>query len=603
MGGLYSELKRRNVIKVGIAYAVVAWLLVQIVVSIEAPLRLPDWVDSLTIVLLGVGFPVALVMAWALDLTPEGIKLSTTEAVPKSIAGTPKRTLDFVIIAALGLAVAVLLLDRFGPRTGNSVAGASLAVLPFTDLSPSGDQEYFSDGIAEELLNRLNKLQGLQVAGRTSSFHFKDREEDLRAIGEQLGVANILEGSVRKAGDRVRIAVQLIKAADGFQIWSDSYDRELTDIFAIQEDIARSVADALSVTLGVGDKRFGAIGTRNFDAYDAALKGRALMLKRVPDSTDRSIALFREAVTLDPDYAYAWSLLANSYVEAGSIWQTDRASEFFDLAYQAATRAIEVSPDSPDSLRAMSVVQVRRFQWALAESNLQRALEKAPMDVISNMTYGWFLMNVGDPLGSLPYLERALELDPLAASLPGMLSMLYREIGEYDRATSEFERWRTLIGNSDIVLGGELVLAMEQEASAMIEASLDKFLELPGGPADSQTLTMRMRDLLDQPDEAISELRSYVEDVEGRTPFEKSVVTIYASYFGDDDLTLRLFFELQKVEALSGELLWQPIYAGVRRLPGFKDLLRDRALVDYWRQSGHWGDFCRPLGDEEFECK
>jgi len=259
----FSELKRRNVFRVGIAYAVTAWILLQVADLVLENLSAPPIVMKVFMLALAIGFPVALIFAWAFELTPEGIKLEKDVDRSKSITHVTAQRMNRNIIIALAIAVVLLLVDKFTPdidtgaepataRVESAAAPApqaeeeekSIAVLPFVDMSPNGDQGYFADGISEEILNVLVKTHTLKVAGRTSSFQFRGRSEDLRTIGEQLGVENILEGSIRKANNRVRITAQLVKASDGFHLWSETYDRDLTDIFAIQDEIARAITDA-----------------------------------------------------------------------------------------------------------------------------------------------------------------------------------------------------------------------------------------------------------------------------------------------------------------------------------------------------------------------
>ena len=252
MPALFSELKRRNVFRVGIAYAIVSWVLLQFTDVISPILDIPDWAPKLVFLLLALGFLPALIIAWAFELTPEGIKKEKDVDRSTSIATTTRRKLDYVIIGVLAVGIVILLVDKFSQPTGSPASDAtelSIAVLPFVNMSSDPEQEFFSDGITEEILNALAAVRQLKVAGRTSSFAFKGQNEDLRRIGDTLGVGHILEGSVRRSGSKVRIAAQLIQVDDGFHVWSDTYDRELTDIFAIQDEIAAAIIRQLKATL------------------------------------------------------------------------------------------------------------------------------------------------------------------------------------------------------------------------------------------------------------------------------------------------------------------------------------------------------------------
>jgi len=271
----FSELRRRNVFRVGIAYSIATWALLQIVDVIAPMFELPDWAPKLIFVILAVGFVPALIFAWAFELTPEGLKHERDVNREESITGDTGRKLDFIIIGVLALAIALLLVDRYigtstpEPHQVAEEAGEkSIAVLPFVNMSSDAEQEFFSDGITEEILNSLASVKELKVAGRTSSFAFKGQSDDLRKIGDTLGVEHILEGSVRKSGTKVRITAQLIQVEDGFHMWSETYDRELTDIFKIQDEIAEQILVALRARLL--DEQLEAIASQptSPEAYD-----------------------------------------------------------------------------------------------------------------------------------------------------------------------------------------------------------------------------------------------------------------------------------------------------------------------------------------------
>ena len=337
----FEELKRRNVFRVGIAYAVSAWVLLQVVDLVLENISAPPLVMQVFMLALAIGFPIALIFAWAFEMTPEGVKLEKHVDRSQSITRKTAQRMNRNIIIALVIAVTLLLVDKFKPETETGAEPKSakvesvevllpkleekeksIAVLPFVDMSPEGDQAYFADGISEEILNVLVKTHTLKVAGRTSSFQFRGREVDLRTIGEQLGVRHILEGSVRKANNRVRITAQLVTASDGFHLWSETYDRELTDIFAIQDEIARSITDALAIELNLADtgKSLVSVSTSNMEAYDRYLEGRGLIAQRL--DFPRAIRLLEEATQMDPDFAEGWA--ANAQAHALSIYLLHR---------------------------------------------------------------------------------------------------------------------------------------------------------------------------------------------------------------------------------------------------------------------------------------
>ena len=341
--GLVSELRRRNVFRVAIAYVIIAWLILQVGDTLAPALHLGEWVNSALVFFLILGFPIALFFAWAFELTPEGLKKEKEVDRSESITHLTGRKIDYLIIAALILALSYFTFDKFVldpardaelvQATTNSVteqaaktsaSDRSIAVLAFTDLSAEGDQEYFSDGISEQLLNVLSKVPGLRVAARTSSFRFKGENRDIIDIGQQLNVGIVLEGSVRKAGPQVRVTAQLIDASNGFHLWSDTYDRQLDNIFAMQDEISAAIVGALGEHLGL---RVDA-GPRNdpttsSEAYDAYLRGRHLVVQRSVTNPTVELAVreFEKSIALDPNFALGHAELAMANLAAATLWR------------------------------------------------------------------------------------------------------------------------------------------------------------------------------------------------------------------------------------------------------------------------------------------
>ena len=313
-----AELKRRNVVRVAVLYGLAAWLILQVADVLVPALGLPDWVMRFVALLLILGFPLVLIFSWVYELTPEGLKKQHEVDLNQSITHETGRKINYVIGALAVLAIVVVAVERFIPRTApipaatDAASGASpvqaplqaaaksIAVLPFADMSAGKDQEYFADGLSEELLNLLAKLPELRVIGRTSSFQFKGRNEDLRVIGEKLNVAHILEGSVRKSGEKVRITAQLIRAADGSHLWSETYDRTLDDIFVVQDDIAGEVVKALKLTL-LGTALTTRSKPQDSEAYNLALQGRFFVERRGQKDLERAVEYFRQARERDPE--------------------------------------------------------------------------------------------------------------------------------------------------------------------------------------------------------------------------------------------------------------------------------------------------------------
>ena len=322
---LVDELKRRNVFRVAIAYVILGWVVMQVTDIAVPALLLPEWVTSLVFFLGLVGLPFALLFAWAFELTPDGLKRSHEVSEEDSIRSQTAQKLEHVVVVLLLIVVAFLAWDKFGAGSVPLVAatpvtqapaatvaaeiGKSIAVLPFVNMSD--DKDYFADGLSEEVLNLLAKIPELKVSGRTSSFKFKGRNEGLREIGDALGVATVLEGSVRKSGTRLRITAQLINVEDGFHIWSETYDREMTDVFDMQDDIAAKIMAALEIHLGTAEPKRKR-PTENMLAYEKYLAARA-HASQDAWSSPASINLLKEVVEIDPTFAEAWEFLAINY--------------------------------------------------------------------------------------------------------------------------------------------------------------------------------------------------------------------------------------------------------------------------------------------------
>jgi TolB-like protein len=409
----FAELKRRNVVRVGLAYAVIGWLLAQVAEFAFENFGAPEWVLKTFVVVLLLGLPIALIFAWAFEMTPEGLKREKDVDRSASITTQTGRKLDRLIIGVLCVIVVVLVAERFVPgddSNSETVAESeqSIAVLPFVDLSASQADEYFGKGIAEELLNALAQYPGLRVAARTSAFSFAGEDLDLRQVGDALDVAHVLEGSIRRSGDRLRITAQLIRAADGFHLWSETYERGLTDIFEIQDDIVRELTLVLQIRLGVGA---GSGRARQHDidpqAYETYLHGLYLWANRhADDNRVRAIESLQLATDIDPEFADAWAAFALSLIhsDASTIAVSTRKKE---TVFNALTRALELDPDTA---RAHSGL-------ALYYGTMNPDIEK-----------------------SLYHADRATELAPNAASVRYARASAAIARGDYETAASEM-RW------------------------------------------------------------------------------------------------------------------------------------------------------------------
>jgi len=425
----FEELKRRNVFRVAIGYIVTAWLLLQVVDLVLDNINSPDWVVQVFMLALAVGFPLAVFFAWAFEMTPEGFKRESDVDRSQSIAPQTGKKLNIMIFAVMALALAYFAVDKFvldPTRDAEMVQAAtqiiaepaisvapvsgtpeqSIAVLPFVNMSD--DKDYFADGLSEELLNLLAKFPDLKVAGRTSSFAFKGKNEDLRTVGEALSVAHVLEGSVRRSGDRLRITAQLIKVDDGYHIWSETYDRQMADIFDIQDDVATAIADALKLHLSTTADR----PTENTQAYALYLEALALSIAREIDEINQGLAILDRAIELDPRFAEAWELKATYYWQAGG-WVMDN-SEAQILTHEAAIKALELDPALMEA-RAFATAANPDRQDSVNTIEAFEALVKAEpanANAIIPLTYSLLVSGYFNEVIALA--DRIIELEPLA---------------------------------------------------------------------------------------------------------------------------------------------------------------------------------------------
>jgi TolB-like protein len=446
----FDELKRRNVFRVGAAYAVAAWVLLQMFDVIGEILELPLWGGKLILLALVIGFFLVLILAWFYELTPEGVKRDYEVDRSQSITPRTGQKLNRITIALLGIAVAVLLADRFipGERQDELVSSArptaaaaaidkSIAVLPFVNMSADPDNEYFSDGIAEEILNVLARIPELKVAARTSAFAYKGTNVNITDIGRDLRVSHVLEGSVRKSGDEVRVTAQLIRADNGYHLWSETYDRQLVNIFAIQDEIATSIADALKVTLDIDGGTAGNLtGTTNTDAYDAYLKGINQWHLRTGESLYNSIRLFEEAIALDPQFARAHAGLALTYAVIMDYTEMppDQARA---RARQAAEVALAIDPGLVEAATALIyTVDDLEVQLQYAE----QAIALNPSFATAHQWYATTLQLLGQLDAAREEYLLALDLDPRSRIINSNLAELHMLAADWEEAERVLER-------------------------------------------------------------------------------------------------------------------------------------------------------------------
>jgi TolB-like protein/Tfp pilus assembly protein PilF len=442
----FSELKRRNVYKVAIAYAVVAWLLIQIATQVFPFFEIPNWAVRLVVLAIGIGFPIALVIAWAFELTPEGLK--RTEDVDLATATQPPRhrAWIFVVIIAAAMSLGLFFLGRITAPTkqsgANDVSSKSIAVLPFDNLSRDPDNAYFATGIQDEIITRLAKIADLKVISCTSTQRFKSSPDDVPAIASQLGVANILEGSVQRTADKVRVNVQLIKGATDTHLWADTFDRKLTDIFAVESEIARTIADTLQAKLtGSEQHAIAARPTENTEAYQLYLKGRFFWNKRTGQNLNKAADYFNQAIAADRKYALAYVGLADAYVLM-PLYGAGAPRDCYPKAKTAAKKALELddrSAEAHTSLAQVSCYYDLDYPQALRE--FQRAIELNPNYATAHQWYGSSgLAALGRFDEAIVELKRAIELDPLSLVINTDLGNTYYRARRYDEAIDQMRK-------------------------------------------------------------------------------------------------------------------------------------------------------------------
>jgi TolB-like protein/Tfp pilus assembly protein PilF len=410
----FAELKRRNVYKVAIAYAVVAWLLMQVASQIFPFFEIPNWAVRLVVLLLIIGFPVAVILAWAFDLTPEGIKRAEDVDLGKSVRRKTGRKLDFFIIAVLLLVIAILLFQRLRPKVSPTVSSTlekSIAVLPFDNLSRDPDNAYFSDGIQDEILTKLAGIGDLKVISRKSTAKYKSTPEDLKTVARELGVASVLEGSVQKAGDKVRVNVQLLDARIDTHLWAKSYDRDLKDVFTVESEVAQEIADTLRAKLSPSQSdALAAAPTRDTEAYDLFLKGEYEQHQAESavdaDLFDRAQMFYRQALARDRNFALAYARLAYSELNRHWLISNMTSAELTEVKSNI-DRALTIAPALPDAHLAMALF------------------------------YYWGYRNYD---AGLRELDQVAELQPSSSDSWNYRAAIFRRRGEWKRALAEFDR-------------------------------------------------------------------------------------------------------------------------------------------------------------------
>lgn len=610
MSSLFSELKRRNVFRVAGMYAVVGWILAQISTTLEESLGLPAWFDAVIVALLLLSLPIALIFAWAFELTPEGVVKTEAVREGESITADTGRKLDYAIVAglvALGLMMVWQQIAQ-GPMqdvgngealTESSRAGiekrhaTSMAVLPFADLSPESDQEYFSDGIAEEILNVLVGVDGLNIVSRTSSFQFKGRDLGIRDIAATLGVRHIVEGSVRKSGGTIRVTAQLIDADADTHLWSETYDRPLNaeNLFQIQDDIANSIVSALRETLGLMELEEITVmaSTKSLTAYEMFLEARPMYQSRV--DLGIVVDLLKQAVTQDPSFAKAWEMLAATTNLLGDYGPTDDSMEILDIrATEYANKALAIDAGSATAIAVLGLIDAganeslrRPHKIGDTLSTFSRALDIQPRNPEALNWRGLRYGMVGDLPAAIDDFERCLEYEPYYSPCSDNRYWALAGMGRDEEALEGFREGLSK-GISKLYYTHWALLARLGKED-LFKAAMNHPDILYGWPRHDE-LYLAFQNLDGDHQDLVASIRA----------FEKKNVRVDS--LGIDTVVLPLGGFDQPPTHLS---IWGESSRRYRQSDQFKNYADKAGIHDYWREYG-FPPQCRPQGEDDFEC-
>jgi TolB-like protein/lipoprotein NlpI len=587
---LFAELRRRNVFKAGAAYLALGWVVVQITATLVPALNLPSSLVPIVAWIGVIGFPFVIMFSWIYELTPEGLKRESEVDRSASITHITSRRLDYIGISLLVLAIGLFAFDRFAPRKAEPAVAAreapaasaapdaaqttippvsehSIAVLPFVDMSSGKDQEYFSDGISEELLNLLAKIPQLEVTARTSSFAFKGEKIGITEVARQLHVAHVLEGSVRKSGNAVRITAQLIKAGTDTHLWSQTYDRKLDDIFAIQDEIAADVVKQLKVTLlGAAPK----VRTTDPEAYALYLQAVQLGRTQTAEAFQQSDALYRKVLAIDPRYAPAWAGLAdNFYQKANQGLLSEK--EGYGLAREAATKALAIDPEYAPAHARLGYIADSDNDLAGAAEHFKRALALDPSDLDVLRNSAVLLADLGRLDEALALDEAVVHRDPVNVNALFNLGLRQRSAGRFDAAIASFRTVLSLApgrGNAHAQLGSALLLKGDaQGALAEIKQETSEVWKMMGLPMAYHALGRKA--------DSDAALATLIAKNEKDGPY--NIAYVYA-YRGEAD---EAFAWLDKAVEYGD--------------PGLADIVTEK-LFDKIRADPRWLAFLRKLG-------
>ena len=589
-----AEIRRRRVGRVAIAYGAVAWAVTESASVVLPALGVPEWAMTFLVVFLLTGFPIAMVLAWVFDVSPQGIQ--RTEPLPDAVA--PPQ-MQFRTRAAFGVAVILfmaglgyLLYERGLGRAEAAGKHGSIAVLPFTNLSGDASKDYFSDGMSEELLNLLARVPGLQVAARTSAFAFKGRNVDIREVGKELGVETVLEGSVRQSGDQVRITAQLIDTETGFHLWSETYDRKLQDIFAVQDEIAQAIVEELKIELAPKEQQLAQrdqAPTQNVAAYELYLQGRAIWKRRGEDNLKRAVELYQSALARDPGFARAHAALASAYVVLPGYTRADGDEpQYMQMAERSARQALALDPKIGEAHAVLAQINSGRGNFLDAESGFFFAISLEPNEPTPHHWYSILLQKVGRLDAALEQARRAYELDPSAPVHATNLANVWLMRGDDEQALRYAALARDLGSGSGGSEGVEATVALRR-----------------GQWDDAKRLLLTQKDI---PDEFRSQVGPFVDAIADPAQRPSLVAAFRAvdpkiatqadllmpyMQLGQNDLVFQILDESLGRGRSAWSHDWDIMHAWtveagpIRKDPRFARIVERIGLVDYWKQYGY----------------
>ncbi len=566
----FTELKRRNVYKVAIAYAVVAWLLMQAASILFPTFEAPPWTMKVFVAVTALGFPIALIIAWAFELTPEGLKRTKiADELPKKSARS--RAWIYVVVIAGVISVSLFFLGRYTATSKQSVSvelsAKSIAVLPFVDLSQAKDQEYFCDGISEEILDALAKVEGLRVVARTSSFSFKGKNADMSEIAQKLNVQNVLEGSLRREGNRIRITAQLINARNGFHIWSDTFERELQGVFAVQDEITRSIVDALKIKLAVAPP----VRTpESTEAYDLYLKGLYYSNKSDEENLRKSLILFQQALDKDPNFSRAWTGIAKAWEQLADAYV--RPLEAYPKVKEAAWKALAL--DDMDA-EAHCYLGEAKFlidrDVAGGEAEIKRALQLDRNSATAHFSMSWLKLDQGDCDEGVKQIQEAEKLDPLSPMIISSAAERYIAADRLDDAISAGKRVLQVDPNY-IYFDSALADAYREKGDLQEAVALyEKAQTVTHSPSAGLAITYAKMGRLE---DARRVLNQRIEKSRQQYVAADSIAAVYVA-LGDKEEAFRwLERAFDEHSAPMYDMACHPKFRALRSDPRFADLLR-----------------------------